>query len=355
MNTLEAPQIDGRRMALSILVALAVGFIVVLTLGRVAGFADLTDTLEGAEWEWLVLCAVGQLAVFAGYAGVFRSAVAFPHGPALAPGESVRVVIASFGLTQIVATGGAAGLAFTYWALRRIGLERAEALVRLIGLNTAVYLVFGLVGWTGGVFGILAPGVPLGMALPWVVLVPILLVAARWFTQPSRVERWQVGDDGPIRRALGIGVGAAAWVRRALVAVEGRLVLRWAVLYWAGDLLSLWAALQAFGAAPSLAGLLLAYSTGYLAQSIPIPFIATGGGDAATTLTLTAVGVPVEIALLGVVAHRVFAFWLPIVPGLVSAVHLVRRDHPGLPLLARPERRTERVVQPPQPRTPPAD
>ncbi len=351
MNTLEAPQIDGRRMALSIVVALAVGFIVVLAIGRVAGFADLTDTLRGASWQWLVLCAVGQLAVFAGYAGVFRAAVAFPSGPAVRTAESVRVVIASFGLTQIVATGGAAGLAFTYWALRRIGLERAEALVRLIGLNTAVYLVFGLVGWTGGVFGIVVPSVPLGMALPWVVMVPIVIALAGWFTQPGRVERWRTGNDGRVRRSIGIGVGAAAWVRSALMAPEGRLVFRWAALYWAGDLLSLWAALQAFGAGPSLAGLLLAYATGYLAQSIPIPFIATGGVDAATTLTLTAVGVPVEIALLGVVAHRVFAFWLPIVPGLVSAVHLVRRDRPGRTFPAR----VDRVHRPPQPRTPPAD
>jgi uncharacterized membrane protein YbhN (UPF0104 family) len=61
-----------------------------------------------------------------------------------------------------------------------------------------------------------------------------------------------------------------------------------------------------------------------LAQALPIPFVATGGVDAATTFTLTAVGVPVEVALLGVVAHRVFAFWLPIGPGLWSAARFVQ-------------------------------
>ena len=50
--------------------------------------------------------------------------------------------------------------------------------------------------------------------------------------------------------------------------------------------------------------------------------------DAATTFTLTAVGVPIEVALLGVVAHRVFAFWLPVIPGLWSATVLVRDDKP---------------------------
>lgn len=64
---------------------------------------------------------------------------------------------------------------------------------------------------------------------------------------------------------------------------------------------------------------MVAYVLGYLAQSVPIPLIATGGVDAATTFTLRAVGMPIEVALLGVVAHRVFAFWLPVIPGVWSA------------------------------------
>ena len=51
--------------------------------------------------------------------------------------------------------------------------------------------------------------------------------------------------------------------------------------------------------------------------------------DAATTFTLAAVGVPIEVALLGVVAHRVFAFWLPVIPGLWSATVLVRSELPA--------------------------
>lgn len=75
--------------------------------------------------------------------------------------------------------------------------------------------------------------------------------------------------------------------------------------------------------------IVVAYVLGYLAQSVPIPLIATGGVDAATTSTLRAVGVPIEVALLGVVAHRVFAFWLPVFPGLWSATVLVREELPA--------------------------
>ena len=231
----------------------------------------------------------------------------------------------------MIAAGGAAGLAFTYWVLRRLGISQRDAAIRLIALNTAVYLVFGALGWVAAGTGLFVSSIPLGMAIPWLVAIPMILLAARWFTQPSRLDRWTRPGGGLVRRGLTVGVSAAAWVRRAVQRHHGQRVLAWATLYWAGDLFSLWAALRAFGPAPSIPALALAYATGYLAQSIPVPLVATGGVDAATTLTLTAVGVPVEIALLGVLTHRVFAFWLPIAPGLLSAMAIVRDQRASAP------------------------
>lgn len=320
----EPPRLDVHRLLMGTVGALAATTIIVLSIGRFAGFADLGDTLDDASWWWLAVCVGGQIAVFVGYGGVFRTSLAFEHGPEVSTRFSLRVVLASFGLTQLIAAGGAAGLAFTYWVLRRLGIAQHDAAVRLVALNTAVYLVFALIGWLAAGFGLLDDAVPLGLSLPWLFVVPMVLLAARWFTQPSRVADWVGIGNGPMRTALSIGVAAAAWVRRAVQTPDGRRVVAWAALYWAGDLVSLWAALRAFGASPSPQALALAYTTGYLAQAVPVPLIATGGVDAATTLTLTAVGVPVEMALLGVVAHRVFAFWLPIVPGLWSAGSIVR-------------------------------
>ena len=99
-------------------------------------------------------------------------------------------------------------------------------------------------------------------------------------------------------------------------------MLGWVALYWAGDVASLWGALHAFGEAPPIAAVVLAYCIGYLAQAVPIPFIATGGMDAATTFALQMIGVPLEVALVAVVAHRVFAFWMPLIPGLVLVMLL---------------------------------
>jgi uncharacterized membrane protein YbhN (UPF0104 family) len=318
------PRVSWRRIALGGALAVLVAAGVVLVIGRAAGFGELEDTLRAGNPVWLLVCAAGQVAVFAGYAGVYRDAVAFEGGPRIGRGLSLRVVLASFGLTQLVAAGGAAALAVTYWALRRVGFEPREAGVRLIGLNTLVYLVLGGLGLGAAATSLALGEAPLAMALPWLVIVPVLFLAARWFTDTRRVMRWVAPAQGWFRRALGLGVGGAWWVRRALGDRDGAFLLLWAGCYWAGDLASMWGALRAFGAAPSLAALALAYATGYLAQMTPIPFVATGGVDAATTFALTAVGVPLEQALLGVVAHRAFAFWLPLVPGLVLAALLPR-------------------------------
>ena len=325
------------QVALAVGAALTVTTVLVAAIGRLAGFTELRDTLSGATWGWLGLCALGQIGVFIGYAGAFRSAVAdspSDRGGGRAreqPGVwySLKVALAGFGLTQLIAAGGAAGMAFTFWVLRQLGFSKHNAMVELIALNTAVYFVFGVLGMLGGLAGILDASAPPGMALGWVAGFLVVVALALGFTQHSRgAGTAEAEGAGRLRRALAVGVSAAARVRRATRTADGHKLLAWSLLYWIGDLVSLWAALRAFGVTVSPAAIVGAYTTGYLAQSIPIPLIATGGVDAATTFTLTAVGVPIEVALLGVVAHRVFAFWLPVIPGMWSATSLVREELP---------------------------
>jgi putative heme transporter len=319
------PQLTPARILLGLLIALIVGVVVVVGIGNLAGFSRLTDVLRDGDIGWLAVCAVGQVVVFAGYAGALRRAIAFEGGPRIETGLSLRVVLASFALSQLFAAGGVAGLAVTYWALRRVGMARRDAAIRLIGLSTAVYFVFALIGWTAALLALVLGRAPLGMTLPWLIAVPLVLLAAYWFTDVGRVERSAAPGGSIVRQALSTGISAAWWVRRAACdRAEGRPVLGWALLYWAGDIASLWAALFAFEGNPGLIALTLVYTTGYLAQSVPIPFVATGGMDAATTFALTAVGIPLEIALVAVIAHRVFAFWIPLVPGLVFAALLPR-------------------------------
>ena len=313
-------------MLIGVLAAAVAGVAVVAVIGHVAGFSEVRDSLAEAQLQWLIICLVGQVLVFAGYAGAFRWTVRADDGPRVPIGMSIRVVLASFAATQLFSFAGIGGLAVMYWVLRRFEHDRQAAAVRLIGLNTAVYLVFGAIAWCVAALCLVTAEAPLSMTVPWLAGLPIVLLAARWFTSPTRLERWVEPRDGVLRRGLATGVGATAWVRRRLSDPSSRPLFGWAACYWLGDLASLWAALTAFGADPGLLAVTAAYTTGYLVQSLPIPLIATAGVDTATTLLLRTVGVPLDVALLAVVTHRLFAFWLPIMPGSMFALTLSRFD-----------------------------
>jgi len=307
-----------------VLLALGGGVLLVFLIGRQTGFSDLETVLREGDWRWLAVCAGGQIAVFTGYSGVFRTALSFEGGPHVPARLSLRVVLTSFAMTQLVAAGGAAGLAVTYWALRKLGLARRAAVVRLLGINTIVYLVFAALAFAAALLAFLTAAAPVGATLPWIALLPVFAFLAWWFTEPQRVQRWATPSGGALRRALSTGVGAAWFARRVTSTHEGRPMLGWALLYWVADVGSLWGALHAFGDSPSLAALALVYVIGYLAAAVPIPFIATGGIDAALTFALQMVGVPLDLALVSVVAHRVFAFWIPMMPGIVLGFLLGR-------------------------------
>lgn len=302
--------------------------IVVTSIGRFIGFTRIGDTLEGADPKWLVICLLGQIVVFAGYAGAMRVAFDVDGGVPLTSGVALRLTLASFAATQLFAFAGIGGLALVYIVLRRHGRDRRSAAVTLIGLSTSVYMVFALIALASACVALVRGDAPLAMTLPWLIGVPLIFTMARWFTEPERRQRIESRGGGPIRQALTTGIASAGWARARLRDREGRALLRWGACYWIGDVASLWAALRAFGADPPLTAVLAAYTAGYLVQSLPIPLIATAGVDAATTLLLHVVGVPLDIALLGIVGHRIFAFWLPIVPGSVFALGIVRERGP---------------------------
>ena len=288
------------QVILTVGVAVVVTTVLVLSIGRLAGFTKLGDRLSGATWGWLGLCALGQIGVFIGYAGAFRTSVAGSgdlfgepgdigssstgrctavggdlanrRGPRVGVWYSLKVALAGFGLTQLVAAGGAAGMAFTFWVIRRLGFSKKNAMVQLITLNTAVYFVFGGIGWLGALAGLVDPAVPEAMAVSWLAGFAAVIALALWFTQPERAAALTAAEDAPrLRRALDVGVSAAARVRGFTHTADGRRLLAWSLLYWAGDLMSLWAALRAFGVSVPVAAIVGAYVTGYLAQSVPSP------------------------------------------------------------------------------------
>jgi hypothetical protein len=323
------PRVTRLQILLGLVVALLVAVGFGLLVGRAAGFARLLSELRAANPAWLALCVAGQVTAYAGYTLSLREAVRFEAGPVMSPFATLRLILAALGATRIVAAGGAGGLAVVYWSLRQAGMGPRPAIVRVLAFNTLLYAVFGALGLAAAAAVLAGVGgdAPSGMALPWVVVVPACALAAAAVASPRTGGRLAADPvvGGWLRRAFSVAVAGVVTVRRLVASGRpGWLGGIGAVAYWAGDLTCLWAGVQSFGIEVSAAEIALVYTTGYVATLVPLPTGGVGGVDAAMTFALNATGVPLAQAVLGVMAYRLFNFWIPTVPALASLATLPR-------------------------------
>jgi uncharacterized membrane protein YbhN (UPF0104 family) len=334
----ETPRVPTRRrVVLAIAATLLVAIGVVVLIARAAGFSRVRDAVEEADSTWFVVCFFAEVGSFAAYAVVIREALRWRGGPEAGFGLSAHVTMAALGATRIVAAAGAGGLAVTYWCFRRAQFSTREAFVRVFGLNTLVFFVFGVGAWLAALlasFGIFGEA-PLTLTLPWLVVVAVCVVAGGFVTEPGRVEALAEPRGSFLRRGVAYAIGGTAWVRDVLLRPGGMRSVSAAAAYWAGDITCLWAALHSVGYPLPLAELVLAYATGYAAMLLPLPFGGVGGVDAAMTYALTVVGVPLAPALVAVAVYRLFEFWVPTIPAL-GALALLPRAGRGLEHAATP-------------------
>lgn len=91
--------------------------------------------------------------------------------------------------------------------------------------------------------------------------------------------------------------------------------------YLGFDVAVLWVALKAQGHAPSAAVVVLAYSIGYAASSLPVPG-GIGVLDAGLTGALVLYGVSPVHAAAAVLMYHAIAFWVPALGGLCAYLRL---------------------------------
>jgi uncharacterized membrane protein YbhN (UPF0104 family) len=164
------------------------------------------------------------------------------------------------------------------------------------------------------------------MTVPWACVLAAFFAAGAWVTSPSRAKRLtDPAAGGRLRELSSLAIAGAVTARRMANQPRTSLAPLWSgPVYWLGDMACLWAGLRAFDVRLSVAELVLAYATGYLANMLPLPTGGIGGVDAATAFALTAIGVPLAPALLGVFAYRFFSFLLPTLPAVIALPALPR-------------------------------
>jgi uncharacterized membrane protein YbhN (UPF0104 family) len=190
------------------------------------------------------------------------------------------------------------------------------------------------------------------MVLAWLILVPLCIVAAACVSSPRRSDRltslarervrvtrdphtwlpwiWHGG-----RAVVSASIGGVVIVRHLLTEWRTHLggVLGFAV-FWAGDIITLYAALRAFDVHPAVPALVLAYSTAYVVTMLPLPAGGSGGIEAGLAFSLNAVGIPLAQALVATLVYRFFTLWLPILPAALAATQVRALDR-ELPLISR--------------------
>ena len=299
-----------------------------LLLARAAGFAEVRDAIERADSSWFAVCLAAQVLALVRLRGG-RSRRASPGAARPDPGLrlSARVMLASIGATRVFAAGGVGAIAVSYWCFRRARFASDEALVRVLGFNVLFYVAFGVGAWAAALVAALGSGgeMPVGLTAPWLVLVPLVAVAAlRRHPASSRGAPDRAAGLHPAPRARVRGRGRCVGARGPLAIRTGRQAARGDGSLLGGERrLSL--GLAALGRrGPPASGAVLAFAAGHAAMILPLPLGGVGGVDAALTYALTAVGVPLAVALVAVGVYRLFSFWAPTIPALAALLVVPR-------------------------------
>lgn len=318
-------------------------------VGQAAQFDKLHEVVVRAHKVWIPVCLTGQLLAYLGYILAYHDAARSDGGPQFDYPTTTRIVAFGIGMSILGASVG--GLAVDFWALRRTGTHVHTAARRVLAVGTIEWTVLSVyaVGAAAAVV-IMGAHPPPAMALAWLLVVPACFSGALFFTSPKRVRRLiELRPDTKRSRAAGRLRRVLQWLHEKAHdsladAIAGVVLVRHLLshpirykggaigypIYWAGDMLTLYAALRCFGVSVSIDALILAYATSFLISALPLPAGGAGGVDAGMTFALTAIGVGLAPAILAVLVYRVITFWLPLIPALLL-VPSMRRLHDELP------------------------
>jgi uncharacterized membrane protein YbhN (UPF0104 family) len=327
--SIAVPSIAGvsrRRLVTLVAAGVAGGASLLLLAPALGDLPQTWERLASGDGRWLLLALALEALSFLGHIILFR-AVSLDAGSRVGLRASTEITLAGHAATRLFASGGAGGVAFTAWALRRSGMERAEVGARMttfLVLLYSVYMAALIAGGIGLYAGLLPGEAPVGLTLVPAAFGALALALALALPPLARRVAARGGAGGPWARVVPVAVALGEGVRRSLQHLR-RLdpSLLGALLWWGADIAVLWASFEAFGASPAIAVLVMAYFVGMLANLLPLPG-GVGGVDGGMIGALIAFGVEPSLAVVSVLAYRGFAFWLPIAPGVAAWLSLRR-------------------------------
>jgi uncharacterized membrane protein YbhN (UPF0104 family) len=305
-------------------------------LPQLAGLEETWHRIDDGSPYWLLLGLGLTGGMFAGYVIMFRGVFVRAEGGArIGWRASYQITMAGLAASRIFAAGGAGGLVLTAWALRRSGMRRrrvADTTLSFLILTYIPYVAALIVCGFGLRYGLFPGPDPFALTVVPATLALIALgVGLAVALVPTDLQRrlggWAHGH-GRFRRiaqvAANAPAAASAGMRDALAHLRSRdPALLGAVLFWASQVLVLWAAFRAFGDAPAAAVLVQAFFVGMLGNLLPMPG-GVGGVEGGMIAAFVAFGMDAGLVVVAVLVYRAFTFWLPMIPGIVAYFQLRR-------------------------------
>jgi uncharacterized protein (TIRG00374 family) len=292
--------------------------------------------------------------MFGTYITLFRGVVGGDVLP-LTWKEAYQINMAALAASRLFSAGGAGGIALTYWALRKAGMDARRTTQRMVvflALQYAFYplalIVCGILLRTGVVSGTSSLELTIiPAAIAGVVVVIGLLVALIPRDLERRIGRWAEGHRrvGLARRLARGPEAVADGLRRAFDLIShprrGALALLGAAGFWATQVAILWASFRAFGISVPIAVLVQGFFLGMVANLIPFVPGGVGAVDAGLIGAYVLFDLPKATCFAAVLIYRLVAFWLPLPPGIIAFFQLRGTvsgwEEEGLPTERLPE------------------
>jgi uncharacterized protein (TIRG00374 family) len=323
-----------RRLLASVVFVVVLVAFMYFGLPKLLGLGRTWDRIKHGNVWWLGLGAGLELCSFWGYVVLFRAVFARDESR-IDWRASYQITMAGLAATRLFASAGAGGIALTAWALRRAGFEPRVAACRLVAFMVLLYGVYmgalvicGLGLYIGVIPGEHPFAITVVPAIFGAVVIAIFLAMSLLPTDIGRLAgRWSDARHGFGRVARWLAAAPATLatgVRTAISLMRSREpFLLGAVAWWGFDIAVLWACFHAFGASPPKGVIVMSYFVGMIGNTLPLPG-GIGGVDGGMIGAFSAFGMPVQVTVVSVLAYRVFAFWLPTLPGGVAYFQLRR-------------------------------
>ncbi len=304
-----------------------------LLAGATVLYFILTVAIPGVRKSWNELSNVSPYLLILGFALEMTALYCYTLLTRAALGEAAsgvskarlfRIQMSTKALSSIVPGGSAAGSALGYRLMTLSGVDGPAAGFALATAGLASAVVLNLIFWLALLISIPIRGVNPGYATGAVAGIILMLVAgAVVFSltegrgRAERIIRW-------IARKLKLSEDrAAAGVRQIAgrmedLATDRQLLMRvgiWAVANWLFDIAALWVLLTAFGPAPDVDAVVIAFGLVNILAVIPVFPGGLGIIDGGIPLALVGFGMARSQAVLGTATYRFVQYFFPIVLG----------------------------------------